>query len=111
MFLISSLSLIFLSFGIFLYIIIIYEKKRYAKFVAKSVETEGLVDGIKLGWGIRSPSFCLNYHYYDNYGTRYEDSKTIGIQSFNYKKGEKITVYYDPNNPQNTMIKLKRKGN
>lgn len=109
-FLIFSISITLIAFSLFLYVIIHYEKKRRGKFIKNAVETEGIVESVKLGYGIQSLSFRLNYYYYDQNKTRYQSSKAIGIQAFGYKKGEKISVYYNPMNPYDSTILIKGKG-
>jgi hypothetical protein len=105
-FLIIAISGTLITFGLFLYLIVIYEKKRQKIFIANAVETEGIAEGVTFGFHFTYPSFFLKYSYHDNYRTKYENSTAIGIQAFKYKKGEKITVYYDSTNPSNSMIKI-----
>jgi len=109
-FLILSISITITIFILFLCIVIYYENKNRREFIKNAIETEGVVEGVKLGYGIRSLSFTLNYYYYDQNNTKYQDSKAIGIQAFGYKRGEKISVFYDPINPINNTILVKRKG-
>jgi len=105
-----SISVTIIIFILFLYVVICYEKKRRSKFIKNAVETEGIIESVILGYGIRTLSFRLNYYYYDQNKIKYNASKAIGIQAFAYKKGERISVYYDPSNPNENTILMKQKG-
>ena len=93
--------------GAFLYILISYERKKRNEFIKNSIETEGIVENKNLN--IIHPSFYrLEYSYLDNNRKKYNGLELMGVLVFRYKKGEKITVYYDPKNPNRSIVKQKR---
>lgn len=107
---ISGLLIAFIIFGLFIYLLVIFEKRRRDKLLSNAIKTEGTVEGITFGFHFSYPSFFLKYFYCDQYGNKYQDKKAVGIQAFCYKKGEKIIVCYDQMDPRNTIISVKRKG-
>lgn len=107
--LVFAMLVLLIFCGLFLYLILLYEKKKRAKFIEYAVETEGIVEN--RGLSIIHPSFYhLEYSYFDKNQQKYKASELMGVLVLKYKKGEKITVYYDQTNPKRSLVKLKQKG-
>lgn len=101
---------IILVAGLFLYTIFYFLRKKRERFIKTSLKTDGIVEGRNLG-AIHPNLYCLEYSYLDANGVEYKNSENLGIAVFKYKKGEKITVYYNPENPKQSVvgIKMRRK--
>lgn len=105
---ISIILMLFIIAGLFIYLIISYEQKKRNKFIKSAVETDGIVEGRDLS-SIHPFFYRLEYSYLDKHAVKYKVYENMGFAVFKYKKGEKITVYYDPTHPINNMIKINKK--
>ncbi len=107
MFVILQLLMAFIIVGLFIYWVIRLEREYKEAFIKNSVETDGVVEGRDLS-AIRPSFYHLEYSYPDKNGMQHKGSELIGSVVFKYKKGDKIIVCYDPNNPKRSVIKLKQ---
>ncbi|MEZ5691990.1 MAG: DUF3592 domain-containing protein [Rickettsiales bacterium] len=104
---IGVLLLLFLTFYI-PYRLALRNKEKRTIFIKNAVRTEGTIEGIVLA-NIKPIHFSLKYFFTDKHGGIYKGTDDIGLSIFKYKKGQKITIYYDPNKPDKNIIEHKGK--
>ena len=98
--------------GIILLLYSVYSLYQINKFVSSSVKTNGSVTSINL-FTIRDKSPQTNLHSYTSVKVRFTtlkgktiefDSDAIDMNPPQYKVGEILTVYYNPNNPNEAKV-------
>jgi len=77
------------------------EQNRRKEIIDNGIETDGVVTEVHYLATYQSHIF---YDFTDHNGKKYEISERIGWESWKYKKGQRVPVFYEKNNPQNCTI-------
>lgn len=90
------------------------KSKREYKRIKKLSETQGTITDIKFISSIHSLEgsaeyYVISYSFIDNYGKMYRKSFKNGHLD-GFKEGDKITVYYDLNDPNKCVTDYKLKS-
>jgi heme/copper-type cytochrome/quinol oxidase subunit 2 len=101
---------VFIVFGLFIYGIVRLTRRQNDELIRNSIKTEGVVVGVRFMLSMATPFWHLLYYYYDNNGKRHDGFKPLGVSN-DYKKGQKITVYYHKDNPKRSLVlTIQKKG-
>ena len=97
-------KILFPLIGILLLALSFFFEQKTTAFIAKAVKADGVVSDMVRSYSNRSYSYAPVVRFVARDGKKIEFKSSVSSNPPSYRIGQKVTVFYDPENPQTAKI-------